>query len=210
MKTVNQPLLSLAVPKGRMAERTIELLTARGLIEPDFMDFDSRKLIFEDHKNALRFLLVKNADVVTYVERGGADLGVAGLDMLLESGADVYEFLDLAFGGCRMSVAAAEGRHSFYKQNIRIATKYPNITKNAFAAKGIYVQIIKLYGSIEIAPLTGLSDYIVDLVDTGETLKKNGLSEVEIIFRSTARLIGNKALSRIKHARVKEMIKVMG
>jgi ATP phosphoribosyltransferase len=202
--------LSLALPKGRLAEETVALFIERGITKPGLVDFNSRKLIFDDEAGALRFLLVKNADVVTYVERGGADLGVAGLDMLLESGAAVYEFLDLAFGKCRMSVAATEGNPGFYKQNIKVATKYPGITKNTFAAKGIYVEIIKLYGSIELAPLTGLADYIVDLVDTGETLRKNGLCEVEVILESTARLIGGRALSRIKHERVKEIISAIG
>jgi ATP phosphoribosyltransferase len=200
----------VALPKGRLAEETLALLTRRGIIEPNLVDFDSRKLIFEDKLNAITFLLVKNADVVTYVEQGGADIGVAGLDMLLESAAGVYEFLDLNFGACRMSIAAVKGFHTYYKQNIKVATKYPNITKNTFAAKGIYVEIIKLYGSIELAPLTGLADYIVDLADSGETLRKNGLTEVEVIFRSSARLIGNKALSHIKYARIKQMLSVIG
>ncbi|MDR2401759.1 MAG: ATP phosphoribosyltransferase [Deferribacteraceae bacterium] len=207
---MNDNILTFALPKGRLAEQTAELLTRRRVMAADVLDFDSRKLIFLDQKNALRFLLVKNADVVTYVERGGADLGVVGLDMLLESGAGVYEFSDLTFGSCRMSIAAASGTHTLYRQNIKVATKYPNIAKNTFASKGIYVEIVKLFGSIEIAPLTGLADYIVDLVDTGETLKKNGLSEVEVIFRSTARLIGNKPLSRIKHARIKEILSAVG
>ncbi|MDR2105437.1 MAG: ATP phosphoribosyltransferase [Deferribacteraceae bacterium] len=208
--TCKREFVTIALPKGRLAEEAVDFFSRIGLIERDLLDFESRKLIFEDNKNALRFLLVKNTDVATYVERGGADLGVAGLDMLLESAAEVYEFSDLAFGACRMSIAAPNGKHTFYKQNIKAATKYPNITKNTFASKGIYVEIIKLFGSIEIAPLTDLADYIVDLVDTGETLRKNGLSEVEVIFNSTARLIGNKALTAIKHSQVKQILSAVG
>jgi ATP phosphoribosyltransferase len=204
---MNDKVISFALPKGRLAEDTIDLLGKLGFANPKSVDFESRSLIFNDDDNGLRFLLIRNSDVPTYVERGGADFGVVGLDVLMESDANVYEFCDLKFGQCRMSIAAPAGFHTRYRHNIRIATKYPNVTKNTFAAKGILVEIIKLYGSIEIAPLVGLSDYIVDLVETGETLSKNGLAEIEVIMRSSARLVANSSLSRIKHARIKEMVK---
>lgn len=201
--------LSFALPKGRLAEETLALLIKNGITKENVVDFSSRKLIFEDTENNISFMLVRNTDVPAYVEYGAADFGVVGLDVLKESSANVYEFADLGFGACRMCVAAPKGTDAHYNHNMRIATKYPNITKEAFAAKGIFVEIIKLYGSIEIAPLTGLCDYIVDLVQTGATLKGNGLVELEVLMNSSARLIGNKSLSRAKYERVKSVLSVL-
>ncbi len=201
--------ISFALPKGRLAEQTIEKLIDSGVSKQGVVDFNSRRLIFEDAESCIKFLLIRNSDVPTYVEHGAADFGVVGKDVLVETGAQVYEFADLGFGACRMSVAAPAGYHTHYKHNMRVATKYPNTTKSIFAQKGTFVEVIKLYGSIEIAPLTGLSDYIVDLVDTGETLRKNGLVELEVIMRSTARLIANRSLARAKHERIKEILSAL-
>lgn len=201
--------ISFALPKGRLAEETINLLIEKGVCNEGVVDFSSRRLIFNDEKAKVNFLLVRNSDVPAYVEHGAADFGVVGKDVLVEAKSNFYEFADLKFGACRMCVAAAEGYHSRYKHNIRIATKFPNVTKQFFADKGVFVEVIKLYGSIEIAPLTGLSDYIVDLVDSGETLKKNGLVEVETIMHSSARLIANQSLARAKYERVKEILSVL-
>lgn len=199
-------IISIALPKGRLAEDTIELLTSKGICSSNVVDFNSRRLIFEDNKNGLRFLLIRNTDIPTYVEYGASDLGVVGKDVLLESGSNLYEFMDLGFGYCRLCSAGISGRDNSYRQNMKIATKYPHITKEYFAKKGIMVDIIKLYGSIEIAPISNLSDLIVDLVSTGETMRKNGLVEIETIMESTARLVGNKSLSRAKHRRIKEIL----
>ncbi len=201
--------IKVALPKGRLAEETLELFIKKGICRSDVVNFNSRKLIFTDEDNRISFLLIRNTDIPAYVEYGAADLGVVGKDVLSESKSPLYEFMDLGFGYCRLCSAGIVGKDNSYKQNMKIATKYPHITKEYFAKKGIMVDIIKLYGSIEIAPIAGLSDLIVDLVSTGETMKKNGLCEVETIMESTARLIGNKCLTRAKHLRVKDILNLM-
>lgn len=201
--------ISIALPKGRLAEETLELFTAKGICKSNVVDFNSRRLIFDDEENNISFLLIRNTDIPAYVEYGAADLGVLGKDVLEESSSPLFEFMDLGFGYCRLCSAGIKERDNSYRNNMKIATKYPHITKEYFAKKGIMVDIIKLYGSIEIAPITGLSDIIVDLVSTGETMKKNGLIEVETIMESTARLVGNKSLSRTKHKRIKEILNML-
>lgn len=201
--------ITIALPKGRLAEDTVAMMDENGLIDSSCVDFNSRRLIFEDHQNKIRFILIRNMDVPTYVEYGACDLGVVGKDIILEMNPDVFEFMDLGFGYCRMCVAAPGGVDVKYFHDMRVATKFINIAKNFFLEKGIFIETIKLYGSIEIAPILNLSDVVVDLVSTGETLKKNGLKEVETILESTARLIGNKNLVRYKYERVKEIIKLM-
>ena len=201
--------ISIALPKGRLAEETLELFINKGICGNDVVDFNSRKLIFTDEKNNISFLLIRNTDIPAYVEYGAADLGVVGKDVLLESKSPLYEFMDLGFGYCRLCSAGIKDRDNTYRQNMKIATKYPHITKEFFAKKGIMVDIIKLYGSIEIAPIAGLSDLIVDLVSTGETMRKNGLCEVETIMESTARLVANKSLSKAKHIRIKEILNLL-
>ena len=202
--------ISVALPKGRLAEDTIELFIKNGICSNNVIDFNSRKLIFNDEENNISFLLIRNMDIATYVEYGAADLGVVGKDILAETRSDVYEFMDLGFGYCRLASATTKNSENSYKQDMKVATKYPFLTKEFFAKKGFDVEVIKLYGSIEIAPIVGLSDFIVDLVSTGETMKKNGLEEVETIMESTARLIGNKSLSRAKFLRIKEILKLLG
>lgn len=206
---MNNNKISIALPKGRLAEETLELFIKKGICGSDVVDFNSRKLIFTDEKNNISFLLIRNTDIPAYVEYGAADLGVVGKDVLLESKSPLYEFMDLGFGYCRLCSAGIKGRDNSYRQNMQIATKYPHITKEYFAKKGIMVDIVKLYGSIEIAPIAGLSDLIVDLVSTGETMRKNGLCEVETIMESTARLVANKSLSKAKHIRIKEILNLL-
>jgi len=198
--------LTVALPKGRLAEDTIELFVKKGITVEGVVDQNSRKLVFEDEENDIKFMLVRNMDVSVYVEHGAADIGVVGKDILAESRADVFEYLDLGFGYCRLCVAGVKGRSRTYKHDMRVATKYPSITKEFFAKKGVMVETIKLYGSIELSPIVGLSDCIVDLVSTGETLKKNGLEEIETMLESTSRLIGNKCMAKMKYERIKKVI----
>ncbi len=202
--------ISVALPKGRLAEDTFELFTKKGICKENIIDFNSRRLIFEDEENKISFLLIRNTDIPTYVEHGAADLGVVGKDVLAEMRSDVYEFIDLGFGYCRLASAGIKDEEFSYKQDMKVATKYPSLTKDFFAKKGYNIEIIKLYGSIEIAPLVALSDIVVDLVSTGETMRKNGLAEIETIMESTARLIGNKSSSRAKYKRIKEILDLLG
>jgi ATP phosphoribosyltransferase len=197
--------ITFALPKGRIMQDSMALFARIGITCPE-MEGESRKLVFENPEGRFRFMAVRATDVPTYVEYGCADLGVVGKDTLLEQGKDLYEPLDLKFGYCRMVVAepAALRREDdpAHWSNIRVATKYPNVTERYFAAKGVQVEIIKLYGSIELAPLVGLSERIVDLVSTGATLRDNGLVEVETIAEVTSRLIVNRASLKTKHKRV--------
>ncbi|MDO8445961.1 MAG: ATP phosphoribosyltransferase [Deltaproteobacteria bacterium] len=209
MTRASKDTLTIALPKGRVMKQALKIFAKIGIEPLENME-ESRKLIFDDKKNGLRFLVVKPTDVPTYVEYGAADIGVAGKDVLMEQERDVYEPLDLKIGRCRMMVAepAALSAKDDPSQwtSIRIATKYPNITEKFFASKGVQVEMIKLYGSIELAPLIGLAERIVDLVETGETLKQNGLVEVEEIMKITSRLIVNRASLKIKGARIAEII----
>jgi ATP phosphoribosyltransferase len=199
--------LTLALPKGRLLDPALDLLRELGVTG---VDPDSRKLIFRDPGRDLEILLLKPADVPAYVTYGAADLGVVGKDILLEQEPDVYEPLDLGFGFCRLVVA--EPRALWERDDpakwswVRVATKYPRLTEEYFSARGIQVEIVRLDGSIELAPLVGLADRIVDLVQSGETLRANGLVEVAEITRSTARLIVNRASMKTEHAAVTRLI----
>jgi ATP phosphoribosyltransferase len=199
--------LTLALPKGRLLDPALDLLRELGVTG---VDPDSRKLIFRDPGRDLEILLLKPADVPAYVTYGAADLGVVGKDILLEQEPDVYEPLDLGFGFCRLVVA--EPRALWERDDpakwswVRVATKYPRLTEAYFSARGIQVEIVRLDGSIELAPLVGLADRIVDLVQSGETLRANGLVEVAEITRSTARLIVNRASMKTEHAAVTRLI----
>lgn len=201
--------LTIALPKGRILKETVGLFKKIGIDCSDVME-DSRRLIFENKKDRIKFMVIRSQDVPTYVEYGAADIGIAGKDVLLEQKRDIYEPLDLGIGLCRMVVAEPKelGRkdNPQHWTHIRVATKYPNITSKYFMDKGIQVEIIKLYGSIELAPLLGLSERIVDLVQTGETLKKNGLVEVETIMQVTSKLICNRASLKTKPATIKNLI----
>ena len=201
--------ITIAIPKGRILEESVTLFGMIGIDCRELLS-DSRKLIFENQEQQIRYIIVRATDVPTYVEYGSADLGIVGKDTLLEQCKDVYEPLDLKFGYCRMMVAEpadlAKVDDPSCWSHIRIATKYPHVTENYFAAKGVRVEIIKLYGSIELAPLVGLSDRIVDLVSTGETMRQNGLVEVETIAEITTRLIVNRASLKTKHDRISKII----
>ncbi|HEX9874447.1 MAG TPA: ATP phosphoribosyltransferase [Deferrimonas sp.] len=197
--------ITFALPKGRILQDSMELFAKIGITCPE-MEGSSRKLVFENRESKFRFMAVRATDVPTYVEYGCADIGVVGKDTLLEQGKDLYEPLDLKFGYCRLAVAEPVALRQQDDpaswSNIRVATKYPNITERFFAAKGIQVELIKLYGSIELAPLVGLSERIVDLVSTGATLRENGMVEVETIAEITSRLIVNRASLKTKHQRI--------
>ncbi len=201
--------ITIAIPKGRILEESVELFGKIGIDCRELLS-DSRKLIFENAEQRMRYMIVRATDVPTYVEYGSADLGIVGKDTLMEQGKDVYEPLDLKFGYCRMMVAEpanlAKNDDPSGWSNVRIATKYPHVTESYFASKGIQVEIIKLYGSIELAPLVGLTERIVDLVSTGETMRQNGLVEVEHIADITTRLIVNRASLKTKHERISGII----
>ncbi len=201
--------LTIAIPKGRILSESIELF-GKISINLDSMLEDSRKLIFEYPAQNLRALIVRATDVPTYVEHGCADIGIVGKDTLLEQGKDIYEPLDLGFGYCRMMVAGLAGddvaQRTGQGAHIRVATKYPHIAERYFASRGVQAEIIKLYGSIELAPLVGLSECIVDLVSTGETLRQNGLIELENIAEITTRLVVNRASLKTKHVRIRSII----
>lgn len=202
--------LTLALPKGRLLEPALALLRGLGVAG---VDAASRKLIFVDPARGLRLLFLKPADVPAYVTYGAADLGIVGKDILLEQEPDVYEPLDLGFGFCRLVVA--EPRELFERDDpstwswVRVATKYPRLTEQYFSNRGIQVEIVRLDGSIELAPLVGLADRIVDLVQSGETLRANDLVEVAEITRSTAKLIVNRASMKTEYAAVTRLIEEM-
>jgi ATP phosphoribosyltransferase len=201
--------ITFALPKGRIMQDSMKLFEQIGITCPE-MAGDSRKLVFENKDQGFRFMAVRATDVPTYVEYGCADIGVVGKDTLLEQEKDLYELLDLKFGYCRLVVAEPkelkEQDDPGNWSNIRVATKYPNITEKYFASRGIQVELIKLYGSIELAPLVGLSERIVDLVSTGATLRDNGMVEVETIAEVTTRLIVNRASLKTKHQRIVKIV----
>jgi ATP phosphoribosyltransferase len=201
--------ITIAIPKGRILQDSVALFRKIGIDCEELLG-DTRKLIFENRSQRMRYMIVRATDVPTYVEYGCADLGIVGKDTLLEQEKDLYEPLDLRFGYCRMVVAepAELSRNDDPAgwTSIRIATKYPNFTEKYFTRKGVQVEIIKLYGSIELAPLVGLSDRIVDLVSTGETMRQNGLVEVETIAEITTRLIVNRASLKTKNKRISHII----
>ncbi|MEX2480163.1 MAG: ATP phosphoribosyltransferase [Gammaproteobacteria bacterium] len=200
--------LVIAVSKGRILSDAIPLLARIG-IEPRDDPETSRKLVLETSRPGVKLLVIRATDVPTYVEYGAADLGVAGKDVLMEyEGRDYYEPLDLRIARCRLMVAGLPGRE-FSHRRPRIATKYARTARDYFARQGIQAEIIKLYGSMELAPLVGLADRIVDLVDTGNTLKANGLVAMETICEVSSRLIVNKAAMKLKHAEVSAIIRAL-
>ncbi len=201
--------LTIALSKGRIFKETLPLLAGAG-IEPVDDPETSRKLILDTNRVDVKLVIIRAADVPTYVQYGAADLGVTGKDVLMEHGGEgLYEPLDLGIARCRMMVAGRAQAVSI-SGRLRIATKYLNVTREFFARQGQQVELIKLYGSMELAPLVGLADRIVDLVDTGDTLKANGLVALEHIADISSRLVVNKASMKMKHARVKAFIDLMG
>lgn len=197
--------LNIAIAKGRLGNKGYEYLKEIGLSCKEFEE-DSRKLILTCDKNKVRYVLVKAVDVPIYVERGAVDIGIVGKDTILEEDREVYEIADLEFGKCKFSVAALEGYKIDPTRKIRVATKYVNVAKRYFKNTGRQVEIIKLNGSIELAPLIGLSDVIVDIVETGRTLKENGLVVIEDISDISARLIANKVSFKFKNDRIKKVM----
>lgn len=202
--------LTIALSKGRLAKDTLLLLKECG-VDISYVDTKSRKLIFNSEDNELSIILVKPTDVPIYVERGVADIGVVGKDTLMEHGSNVYEMLDLGFGKCKLSIAGFEKSYDRLNSNssLRIATKYPNIIREVFEIRGQHVDIIKLNGSVELGPLVGLSDVIFDIVESGSTLKENGLCVLEDICDVSARLIVNKVSLKVKRDKIVPIIDKM-
>ena len=202
--------LTFALAKGRLAEKTLSMLEEIGITCEEMKDKSSRKLIFVNEDLKLKFFLSKGPDVPTYVEYGAADIGVVGSDIILEENRRVYEVLDLKFGACRMCVCGPESAGELLKHHemIRVASKYPEIAKDYFYnQKNQTVDIIKLNGSVELGPIVGLSDVIVDIVETGSTLKENGLVVLETIKPLSARMIVNQVSMQMESERIKDLIK---
>lgn len=201
--------LTFALAKGRLATKTLSILESIGITCEEMKDKDSRKLIFVNEEQKLKFFLAKATDVPTYVEYGAADIGVVGRDTILEEDKKIYEVLDLDIGKCRMCVAGPESARELLNsgQMIRVATKYPKIAKDYFFNKKHQtVEIIKLNGSIELAPIVGLSEVIVDIVETGTTLKENGLTVLEEILPLSARMVVNQVSMKMEHERIAAII----
>ena len=201
--------LTFALAKGRLANKTMELLEKVGITCEEMKDKDSRKLIFVNEERKLKFFLSKGPDVPTYVEYGAADIGVVGKDTIMEENRHIYEVLDLGYGKCRMCVCGPESAKELLKHHemIRVASKYPNIAKDYFYNKKHQtVDIIKLNGSVELGPIVKLSDVIVDIVETGSTLKENGLGVLEEICPLSARMIVNQVSMQMQPERIKKLI----
>lgn len=203
-------MITLALSKGRILDDTLPLLAAVG-IEPEENPAESRKLVFNTNHDGLRLLVIRATDVPTFVAYGAADMGVAGKDVLLEhGGADLYELLDLGIARCRLMTAGRPGAlEAAANRPLRVATKYVETARDWFARAGRQVEIIKLYGSMELAPLVGLADVIVDLVDTGNTLRANGLEPFEQMQDISARLVVNKAAHKMKHQEVGPLLQLL-
>lgn len=212
MTAVPSERIAVALPTGRLFPATLSLFARIGVADVEGLA-DTRRLTFDDVGRGLRFLALKPVDIPVYVEHGAADLGIVGQDLLLEQGRDVYEPLDLGFGLCRLVVA--EPAHLRLTDDpttwssLRVATKYPRLAERHFHQKGIQVEIVPLAGSVELAPAMGLAERIVDLVDSGRTLRENGLVEVEEIVRSTARLIVNRASLKTRYAAIQALMNAL-
>ncbi len=201
--------LTFALTKGRLADKTLDMLEKIGITCEEMRDKDSRKLIFVNEEQKLKFFLAKGPDVPTYVEYGAADIGVVGKDTILEENRQIYEVLDLGFGKCRMCVCGPQESRELLQHHelIRVATKYPNIAKDYFYDKKHQtVEIIKLNGSIELAPIVGLSEVIVDIVETGSTLRENGLSVLEEVCPLSARMVVNQVSMKMENERISQLI----
>lgn len=201
--------LTVALTKGRLAQKTLDMFEQIGITCEEMRDKDTRKLIFVNEDLKLRFFLAKGPDVPTYVEYGAADIGVTGKDIILEEGRKLYEVMDLGFGKCRMCVCGPESARELLQNNqlIRVATKYPNIAKDYFYNKKHQtVEIIKLNGSIELAPIVGLAEVICDIVETGSTLRENGLEVLEEVCPLSARMVVNQVSMKMEHERITRLI----
>ena len=197
-------MINVALPKGRLGDRVYDMFEAAGFECPSIRE-KNRKLIFENPEKGVRYFWVKPSDVAIYVERGAADIGVVGKDILMKAGSDIYELLDLNTGCCRMAVAAPKGYVNDPDSDLRVATKFTNVAREYYASMGRDIDIIHLNGSIELAPILGLSDVIVDLVETGTTLRENNLEVIEEIAQISARLISNKSSFKFKNKQIEEI-----
>lgn len=202
-------MINVALPKGRLGEKVYAMFEKAGYECPAIKEVN-RKLVFENTQKQIRYFWVKPSDVAIYVARGAADIGVAGKDILLEYAPDVYELQDLQIGKCRMAVAAPKSFHDNGEKTLKVATKFTNIAHRYYADKGREIDIIKLNGSIELAPILGLSDVIVDIVETGATLRENNLEVFETIVAISARLIANKASFQFKTAEIEKIAAEIG
>ena len=200
--------LVMAIPKGRVLEELARRLRKAG-VDPKTLLADDRTLVRDDAKSGLRFLLLKPDDVPTYVEYGAADLGICGRDILLEREYDLYAPLDLGIGQCRMVVAGRAGAGRVQGQTLRVATKFVNVARRHFLTRGEQVDTVYVQGSVELAPLTGLSDVIVDLVESGETLRQNGLVELETVCEITSVVIANRVALKLHHQRIGELLSAL-
>ena len=206
---MKKEMLKVALPKGRLGEKAYKMFADAGYDCPSILE-NNRKLIFENEEAGVSFFWVKPSDVAIYVERGAADIGVAGKDILLEYEPEIYELLDLNIGKCRMAVAAPKGFRYNPARPLKVATKFANIANDYYAGQGKDIDIIHLNGSIELAPILGLSDVIVDIVETGKTLVENGLEVYEEIVPISARLIANKASTKFKGEMIDKIAKALG
>ena len=197
-------MINIALPKGRLGEKAYKIFEAAGYECPSIHE-ENRKLIFENEEKGVRYFWVKPSDVVIYVERGAADIGIAGKDIILEYAPDIYELADLGIGKCRMAVAAKKDFCDRRDRTLRVATKFPNIAKKYYASLSREIDIIKLNGSIELAPILGLSDVIVDIVETGKTLYENDLEPKSDIVNISARLVANKVSYKFKNESIKNI-----
>jgi len=197
--------LTLALAKGRTAAESLRLLEKANIIFPDFDD-KSRKLVFYSADRTIKMIYVKAVDVTTYVEQGAADVGIVGRDNILEADADLYELLDLHLGKCRFVIASLKDIPLSKGKTLKVASKYPNVTKRFFSRKGIPVDTIKLNGSVELAPIIHMSDYILDIVETGSTIKENGLTILEEVEHISTRLVVNKASFATKTEQIQRLI----
>ncbi|TWH52105.1 ATP phosphoribosyltransferase [Sporomusa sp. KB1] len=208
MTSNDMDYLTIALPKGKLFEHSVSMLTKIGYTAEGLSE-NSRKLVIANEAEKIRFIITKTADLPTYVEYGAADIGIIGKDVLLEGNKDVYELLDLKFGFCRMMVAVPQAlkqeKLSDYA-HMRVATKYPRVAESFFHSVGIQMEIIKLNGSIELAPMVGLAEIIVDIVETGRTLKENNLVEIAQIHPATARFIANRVSFKMKFDRINKMV----
>ena len=197
--------ITLALAKGRTAKATIELLKKAKIIFPDFCE-KSRKLVFYSEDKSIKMIYVKAVDVTTYVEQGAADIGIVGKDNILEAEADIYELLDLKLGQCAFVVASLQETLNFNGAAIKVASKYPNVAKRYFESKGIVAETIKLNGSVELAPIINMAEYIVDIVETGTTIKENGLTILDEVEKISTRLVVNKASFATKTNQIQTII----
>lgn len=201
-------MLQIALPKGRLGEKVYKMFAEAGYECPEALE-DTRKLIFENKEAGVCYFWVKPSDVAIYVERGAADIGVAGKDILMESKPEVFELLDLNMGKCRLAVAGKVGFYDRTEHTLRVATKFPNITMDYYGQRCRDIDIIKLNGSIELAPILGLSDVILDIVETGKTLKENNLEPFETVAEVSARLVANRSAYQFKYEAISRLLEKM-